>query len=98
MSKAQANFLPQAVAEARAARQWYGVWSQLASTAFFTELDHEMEQIRETPSRWPPYLEGTRRYLLQRFPFFVVHLEHGDTVQILALAHGKRKPGYWKSR
>ena len=59
MSKAQADFHPKAVAEPRAARQWYGVRSQLASSAFVTELDHAIEQIRETPSRWPPYLEGT---------------------------------------
>ncbi len=59
MSKAQANFHPKAVAEARAAAQWYGVRSQLAATAFVTELDHAIEQIRETPSRWPPDLEGT---------------------------------------
>jgi plasmid stabilization system protein ParE len=62
------------------------------------ELDVAIERIEEAPRQWPPYLDTTRRYLLRRFPFFVVFREVADRVEILAVAHGRRRPGYWLGR
>jgi hypothetical protein len=36
--------------------------------------------------------------VLQRFPFSVVYLDDADLVIIVAVAHRKRRPGYWKER
>jgi hypothetical protein len=47
---------------------------------------------------WPPYEGDTRRYLLKRFPFAVIYLTSEKKIQIVAVAHCKRKPGYWKER
>lgn len=58
------------------------------------ELDVALDRIGEAPRTWPPYIAGTRRYLLRRFPFFVVFREVGDRVQIVAVAHARRQPGY----
>jgi toxin ParE1/3/4 len=63
-----------------------------------SELDLAIDRIEEAPRRWPVYLGGTRRYLLRRFPFFVVFRDAGDSVQIVALAHARRRPGYWLGR
>lgn len=89
---------PEAIAEARAARQWYELRSAEAAAAFMAELDVALERIEEAPRTWPPYLADTRRYLLRRFPFFVVFREAGDRVQIVAVAHARRQPGYWIGR
>ena len=50
------------------------------------------------PHRWPKYLHGTRRFVLNRFPFSVIYLDDPDAVIIIAIAHSKSGPGYWKSR
>ena len=89
---------PEAIAEARAARQWYESRSPEAAAAFMAELDVALERIEEAPGTWPPYLADTRRYLLRRFPFFVVFREAGGRVQIVAVAHARRQPGYWIGR
>jgi hypothetical protein len=39
-----------------------------------------------------------RKYVLQRFPFAVAYLVLDDTLVVLAVAHGKRRPGYWLAR
>ena len=62
------------------------------------ELDRAVELISENPMRWPIHLHGTRHFLLRRFPFGVVYRELGETLQIVAVAHGRRRPGYWKGR
>ena len=89
---------PEAIAEARAAREWDQSRNAEAAEAFMAELDAAIDRIEETPRQWPPYLAQTRRYLLRRFPFFVVFREADDRVRILAVAHARRRPGYWRGR
>ena len=39
-----------------------------------------------------------RRMLCRRFPFAVVYRQADDELRILAVAHQRRRPGYWKER
>lgn len=39
------------------------------------ELDRIIDQIENYPEAGSPYLSGTRRFLMRRFPFFVVYRE-----------------------
>jgi len=89
---------PAAIDEARAAREWYAARSPAAGAAFGAELDRAIEAIAAAPERWATYLHGTRRYLMNRFPYLVVYREAPDRVQVIAVAHGRRRPGYWRSR
>ena len=41
---------------------------------------------------------GARRVLLKRFPYAIIYIQLKAHVRVLALAHLRRKPGYWKSR
>jgi len=82
----------------RAAREWYQARNAEAAEAFMAELDLAIHRIEEAPRQWPPCLAETRRYLLRRFPFFVVFRETDDRLQILAVAHARRRPGYWIGR
>jgi len=89
---------PEAVLEAQAAREWYSGHSALLGRAFLAELDRAIDSITEHPHRWPKFESGTRRYLMRRFPFMVIYREQGELIQVLAVAHARRKPGYWKRR
>lgn len=62
------------------------------------KLDQAIDRISEGPERWAAYLHGTRRYLLKRFPYLVVYRETATGLQVIAVAHAKRKPGYWRHR
>ncbi|MFC2172551.1 type II toxin-antitoxin system RelE/ParE family toxin [Acidobacteriota bacterium] len=98
MSKKKVLFHPEAVTEARVTRKWYEERSPKAAEGFLRELDLAVEKIADSPKRWPIYIKGTRRYLFRRYPFFIVFREVENTIQVLAVAHGYRKPGYWKER
>jgi plasmid stabilization system protein ParE len=89
---------PDAVEEAQAAWQWYLERSQSAADSFLAELDHGVESIAEEPERWPLFVHGTRRFLFHRFPFQIVYRVANDRIEVVAIAHGRRKPGYWKTR
>ena len=89
---------PNAIAEAKAAYEWYAERNPSAANAFISELDHAISQIQKGPERWTTHLHGTRRFLLRRFPYVVVYRVAESTIQVIAVAHGRRRPGYWKSR
>ena len=50
------------------------------------------------PFAGSPYKHGTRRVFTTKFPFSIVYRVGEDEIVIFAIAHFKRKPGYWKSR
>ncbi len=47
-----------------------------------------------------PRLRGGcfRRVNLKVFPFYVAYQIHAETLWILAFAHARRRPGYWRRR
>lgn len=65
---------------------------------FATELERVVERIVEFPDAGAPYSSGTRRILLYRFPVAVVYRARGSTLEVVALAHHRRRPDYWVLR
>jgi toxin ParE1/3/4 len=41
---------------------------------------------------------GVKRKLLRRFPYMIVFVELETAVRVVAVAHGARRPGYWRRR
>jgi len=85
-------------AELLEAHRFYWRQSPAAADGFLLELDRALDEIAEAPARWPRYVAGTRRLPLRRFPFLVIYLAREGSVTIVAIAHGRRKPGYWRKR
>jgi plasmid stabilization system protein ParE len=98
MSPSEIEFHPAAVKEARKAYRWYLRRSATAAGRFKAALEAAIKQIVESPDRWPTYLFGTRYRLLRRFRFIVVYRQGGEQLQVVAVAHGARRPGYWRVR
>jgi toxin ParE1/3/4 len=98
MARRPLEFHPDARLDAFEAFDWYAERSQRAAGAFRQELQDAGRAIQHSPERWANYLFGTRRYLMKRFPFVIVYRVAGDRIEVMAVAHGRRKPGYWKGR
>ena len=89
---------PLAADEAEAAERWYRERNETAAARFRRELDRAVELIAERPEAAPPYVGHTRRCLLRRFPFFIVYRVFSQRVQVVAVAHARRRPHYWVQR
>ena len=92
------RYLAEARREVDDALQWYLARSRQAAEAFLRELEHAAVLIAESLGVWPRYEGESRRYVLRRFPFDIIYRESGRTIEVIALAHHKRKPGYWHRR
>ena len=91
-------FHEQADTEYNDALDWYLARSPQAAAEFAEELTRAVELISGAPHRWARDRAGTRRFLLHRFPFALIYRELPSVVQVLAVAHTHRRPGYWKDR
>jgi plasmid stabilization system protein ParE len=89
---------PAALEEAEAATDWYAERSQRAAEGFLNELHRAIEQIAEHPERFPAFEFGTRRIVLRKYPYLLIYRESATSVEIVAVAHGRRRPGYWRNR
>lgn len=41
---------------------------------------------------------GVRRRILRRFPYSILYTLDNDVVLVIAVAHQRRRPGYWRRR
>ena len=81
------------VAEAFA---WYKERSATAADAFRTQVFAVLDRLGHDPLSWPADEDGNRRRVVKRFPFSVWFEVQGQTVTVLAVAHHRRRPSYWR--
>ena len=89
-------------AEVREAARWYEERREGLGTEFLDEVHRYLRWIvaRELPGTATQARKGrdVRRVLLHRFPY-AIHFEwRGTTCHVWAIAHTKRRPGYWRGR
>lgn len=94
---------PEAARELDEAAAWYESRQSGLARRFLDEFDALLPEIRLHPAAFPcledmPADLEIRRALMVRFPYALVFLEWQDKVRIVAVAHCKRRPGYWLYR
>lgn len=65
---------------------------------FLAEVEQALSKIQQTPNLGAAYKATLRRYIIQRFPFLIFYAELEELIWVVAIAHGKRRPGYWRRR
>jgi plasmid stabilization system protein ParE len=62
------------------------------------EIEGVLQRVLTFPEHGSPHRLGTRRVVLKRFPFSVIYLLSESEPIVLAVAHQRRRPGYWLNR
>lgn len=78
-------------------------WYEKRQTGLGLDLESEVEQtialVRRDPSIGMRYRNTQVQYVrVKRFPYVVYFQEFDDAIWVIAIAHGRRRPGYWKKR
>jgi plasmid stabilization system protein ParE len=85
--------------ELTAAVQWYERQRPGLGVEFFDAILGTIDRISETPDAGLSF--GTldaRRMLVAKFPYQIVYRVSAEEIRILAFAHLKRRPGFWRHR
>ena len=65
---------------------------------FIAEFERSVALLRQFPEIGSPWRGALRRLPIRRFPYSIVYFRSGDVLRIVAVAHQKRRPGYWRGR
>ena len=89
------RILPQASEELEAAVGYYNSQRAELGTIFLNEFEKTVERISNLPMAARIVRGSVRRRPIHRFPFSVLYRPGTDEIVIVAVAHRRRRPGYW---
>lgn len=93
------QFHPAAEAEHLETVAYYESKQPGLGASYLAEFETAMEQACAAPRRYPIERQpDIRRIRLKQFPFMVLYREVHGMVQVLAVAHYRRRPDYWLGR
>jgi plasmid stabilization system protein ParE len=92
------RFLPRAEAEFLRAIRWHAAQRPGLGDRFVSAVESAVQRAARIPETGSPHLYGTRRMLVERFHYDVIYIVRDDEVLVVAVAHQRRKPGYWRRR
>ncbi len=92
------EFHPEAEEELdRAATRYARIRPSLGS-AFLDRVEAATSRAIRAPATGSPMGADLRRVFVKRFPYFVLYAVEDARIFVLAVAHFKQRPGYWRSR
>jgi plasmid stabilization system protein ParE len=92
------EFLSEADEEFREAVRYYENEAPGVGLRFIAEVRKGVTFITENPFAAAPVGSGIRRKVLNHFPYSLLYAVESELVVIVAVAHHKRRPRYWRSR
>lgn len=92
------DFHPEPIVELSESADWYAERSPASARNFFAAVDKTIALIAVDPLRFVLIDEKHRACSVTKFPFQIVFRVDRDRMLILAVAHAKRRPAYWKNR
>lgn len=82
-----------------AAIRWYEERRAGLGGEFYDAVVRAMNRIAAMPDAGTPIGSlGVRRVLVAGFPYQIVYRVEADAIHVIAFAHLKRRPGFWRHR
>jgi plasmid stabilization system protein ParE len=94
------GFAPAARDEFDEAAAWYESHAEGLGQRFVDYVDATLQRIADVPGGFPAWDVDPRfkRAVVPRFPYILFYRELAASVEIVAVAHCAREPGYWLGR
>lgn len=94
----RARFLKPAEAEVDEAVAYFDEQRPGLGDRFERDLQSTITFIVERPLSGKPLTKLVRTFRLHTFRYNVIYVVDADEIVIVAVAHHRRRPGYWQSR
>ncbi|MEY3202539.1 MAG: hypothetical protein RIR70_2089 [Pseudomonadota bacterium] len=85
----------------RSADHYRNVAGTLIAEAFLNKFEESLALIQDNPAVGRPISKPGKNLRLlnvRRFPFSVIYRAREDEIEVVAIAHHRRRPGFWRGR
>lgn len=90
---------PPALAELHDAAAFYTQQANIElGLALVAEFERTVNLVLINPLLGTLFRGTRRRCILRRFPYSIIYQATAEELRILAVAHHRRRPGYWAQR
>lgn len=90
---------PEAESDLREAAEYYRERAGVAmAQALLGDFERSIAWLLDRPLLGALWLHGKRRLVMRHFPYSITYTVAAQEVQVLAVAHQSRRPGYWRKR
>lgn len=95
---AEPEYHPEASDEVANAFAHYASVNSEVGERFKLELDRAEQLVQRSPDSWEPYFHGRQGFRFRGFPFVMAYIVRDERIIVIAVAHTRRTPGYWRIR
>jgi plasmid stabilization system protein ParE len=92
------EFLAEADDEFREAARYYESEAAGVGLAFITAVHQAVSEMQAFPLATPSVRGGIRKKVLRHFSYTIFYAVEADTLVIIAVAHQRKRPNYWRNR
>jgi plasmid stabilization system protein ParE len=92
------RYLPAAREELIEAAAFYERAAVGLGDDFLDDVERAIETLQEHPRIGSPAGRRFRKLHIRRFPFNLIYADRTDEIVIVAVAHQRKRPGYWRRR
>jgi plasmid stabilization system protein ParE len=92
------RFVPEADEELSEATAYLNERSKQAAQRFLADVDRAIQLLLQFPRLGSPLVNDLRGFSLRVFPYRLIYRVEGEIVRIYAVAHVRRRRGYWRRR
>jgi toxin ParE1/3/4 len=92
------RFHDAAVAEFDEAAVWFDQRLLGLAAVFRSEVETSLRSIQQNPYSGRLLDKGRRRRLVGKFPYAIIYRIDPEVITVLAVAHQRRRPDYWRTR
>jgi plasmid stabilization system protein ParE len=91
--------VPAALAELQDAAAFYALKANVElGLAYVAEFERTANFVLANPLVGAVFRGTRRRYIFRRFPYSIIYQTTADELRVPAVAHHRRRPGYWVGR
>jgi toxin ParE1/3/4 len=92
------NFHEDAFTEMIEASKYYEERALGLGMSFLDSIEEAVTQVLANPEACQLIGDLVRQKLVKRFPYSILYVIEPECLRVMAIAHQKRRPGYWHSR
>jgi plasmid stabilization system protein ParE len=92
------DYLPGAQRDFDESFDWCAERSALAAERFASAVDATLNRVAASPEQFTLVDRLHRECVVKRFPFRIIYRIDSSRILVIAVAHAKRRPNFWRYR